>query len=175
LNAGRSGDVAIAIASTASASPYVNSLVKNCCREGESAIHIRGKASDRWAIISNLSSTRTVARLLITSPRKRCGKSRLLDVVAGLAYSALLCVNATTAAIFRSIGNEEPHIPTLMFDEADALLGHQAGRREQRRPASLAQRGFSSATGPRGGVLGRCRFRPPSTPSHHPAGRRVAE
>ena len=61
-----------------------------------------------WIIATHaLVAWQHATRLIITSPRKRCGKSRLLDVVAGLAYSALLCVNATTAAIFRSIGNDD--------------------------------------------------------------------
>jgi hypothetical protein len=61
-----------------------------------------------WIIATHaLVAWQHATRLIITSPRKRCGKSRLLDVVAGLAYSKLLCVNATTAAIFRSIGNDD--------------------------------------------------------------------
>ena len=82
-------------------------------------------------------------RLIITSPRKRCGKSRLLDVVAGLAYSALLCVNATTAAIFRSIGNDElGQIPTLMFDEADALWGTKRAAENNEDLRALLNAGF---------------------------------
>lgn len=60
-------------------------------------------------------------RLAIKSPEKRCGKSRLLDVVAGTCHRPLMSVNATVAAIFRSIGDEHP--PTLLVDEADTLFG----------------------------------------------------
>lgn len=62
-------------------------------------------------------------RLAITSPQKRCGKSRLLDVVAALSWFPLLVANATTAAIFRSIGGDDSQAPTLFFDEADAFFG----------------------------------------------------
>lgn len=62
-------------------------------------------------------------RLIITSPQKRCGKSRLMDIVAGLSFSSMLCADATTAAIFRSIGKDDNQIPTLHVDEADALWG----------------------------------------------------
>lgn len=61
-------------------------------------------------------------RLTITSPQKRCGKSRLMDVVAALSSSPLLAANATTPAIYRSIGDDSS-APTLFFDEADALFG----------------------------------------------------
>lgn len=60
-------------------------------------------------------------RLVINSPEKRCGKSRLLDVIAGTCHRPLMSVNATVAAIYRSIGDEHP--PTLLVDEADTLFG----------------------------------------------------
>lgn len=59
-------------------------------------------------------------RLAIVSPEKRCGKSRLLDVIAGLCHAPLITVNATVAAIFRSIEDRQP---TLIMDEADTLWG----------------------------------------------------
>lgn len=60
-------------------------------------------------------------RLVIRSPEKRCGKSRLLDVIAGTCRRPLVTVNATVAAVFRSIGDDAP--PTLLVDEADTLFG----------------------------------------------------
>ena len=60
-------------------------------------------------------------RLVVSSPQKRCGKSRLLDIIAGTCHSPLMSVNATVAAIYRSIGGDHP--PTLLVDEADALFG----------------------------------------------------
>lgn len=60
-------------------------------------------------------------RLVINSPEKRCGKSRTLDVIAGTCHQPLVSVNATVAAIFRSIGDDHP--PTLIVDEADTLFG----------------------------------------------------
>lgn len=61
-------------------------------------------------------------RLVITSPQKRCGKSRLLDVIGGICARPLLTSNATSAAIFRSIGNGKKP-PTLVIDEADGIFG----------------------------------------------------
>ncbi len=60
-------------------------------------------------------------RLVATSPDKRCGKSRLLDIITATCHQALATVNASTAAVFRSIGGEHP--PTLVIDEADTIFG----------------------------------------------------
>jgi len=60
-------------------------------------------------------------RLVIKSPEKRCGKSRLLDVIEGTCARPLMTVNATVSAIFRSIGDSDQ--PTLLVDEADSIFG----------------------------------------------------
>jgi hypothetical protein len=60
-------------------------------------------------------------RLVIRAPEKRCGKSRLLDIVEGTCCNPLITVNASTAAVYRSIGSDEP--PTLLVDEADTIFG----------------------------------------------------
>jgi hypothetical protein len=59
-------------------------------------------------------------RLVITGPTKRCGKSRLLDVVYEATFKPLITVNSTVAAIFRSIGDDPP---TILVDEADTIFG----------------------------------------------------
>ncbi|MFD0685900.1 DUF3631 domain-containing protein [Actinomadura fibrosa] len=59
-------------------------------------------------------------RLAIISPEKRCGKSRLLDVIEATSYRSLITVNISSAALVRSIG-EDP--PTLLLDEADTVFG----------------------------------------------------
>lgn len=64
-------------------------------------------------------------RLVIRAPEKRCGKSRLLDVVEGTCCNPLITVNASTAAVYRSIGSDEP--PTLLVDEADTIFGGKVG------------------------------------------------
>lgn len=60
-------------------------------------------------------------RLVIRAPEKRCGKSRLLDIVEGACHNPLITVNASPAAVYRSIGSEHP--PTLLIDEADTIFG----------------------------------------------------
>lgn len=59
-------------------------------------------------------------RLDVTSPVKRCGKSRLLDVIEATCHDPLLTVNISPAALVRSIGADPP---TLLLDEADTVFG----------------------------------------------------
>jgi len=60
-------------------------------------------------------------RLVIRAPEKRCGKSRLLDVVEGTCHNPLITVNGSPAAVYRSIGTDDP--PTILLDEADTIFG----------------------------------------------------
>jgi hypothetical protein len=60
-------------------------------------------------------------RLVIRAPEKRCGKSRLLDIVEGTCHHPLITVNASPAAVYRAIGADIP--PTLLVDEADTIFG----------------------------------------------------
>ncbi|WP_149359852.1 DUF3631 domain-containing protein [Lolliginicoccus suaedae] len=60
-------------------------------------------------------------RLIIRSATKRSGKTRLLEVVEGMAWNPLPTANTSTAALFRSLDSEKP--PTVMFDETDAIFG----------------------------------------------------
>jgi hypothetical protein len=79
-------------------------------------------------------------RLVIKSPEKRCGKSRLLDIIEATVFNPLITANASPAAIFRSIDGKRP--PTLIFDEMDAIFGTkiQAERNEDFR--ALINAGF---------------------------------
>src|SRR5689334_21192109 len=71
-------------------------------------------------------------RLVIRAPEKRCGKSRLLDVVEATCFRPIMTVNASTAAVYRSIGaGDSP--PTLLLDEADTIFGAKAGDNEDLR------------------------------------------
>ncbi len=59
-------------------------------------------------------------RLAVVGPAKRCGKSRLLDVLTETVHEPMLTVNTTPAAVFRSITDQPP---TLLVDEADTIFG----------------------------------------------------
>ncbi|WP_435251955.1 DUF3631 domain-containing protein [Streptomyces tendae] len=71
-------------------------------------------------------------RLAVVGPAKRCGKSRLLDVLTETVHQPMLTINTSPAAVFRSI-TEEP--PTLLVDEADTIFGtpKQAEKNEEMR------------------------------------------
>jgi len=62
-------------------------------------------------------------RLCLHSPVKRCGKSRLLEVIAGLAHEPIQTTNISVPALFRVIDAAGDRPPTLLLDEADRLLG----------------------------------------------------
>ncbi|MEW2377524.1 DUF3631 domain-containing protein [Micromonospora sp. NPDC047812] len=68
---------------------------------------------------------------MIRAPEKRCGKSRLLDVVEATCYAPLITVNASPAAVYRAIGTDDP--PTLLVDEADTIFGAAAEANEDLR------------------------------------------
>ncbi|REE96632.1 DUF3631 domain-containing protein [Thermomonospora umbrina] len=69
-------------------------------------------------------------RLVIRAPEKRCGKSRLLDVVEATCHDPFITVNSSTAAVYRSI-SEDP--PTMLVDEADTIFGPKADGNEDLR------------------------------------------
>ncbi|MCD4527453.1 DUF3631 domain-containing protein [Nocardioides sp. cx-173] len=60
-------------------------------------------------------------RLCVISPEKRCGKTRLLDVIEHLCHKPMATVNASVAAVTRSLDMKAP--PTLLVDEADSIFG----------------------------------------------------
>src|SRR5215204_907443 len=49
----------------------------------------------------------TTPYLAINSPEKRCGKSRLMEILADLVARPLQTANASVSAIFRSLGGIE--------------------------------------------------------------------
>jgi hypothetical protein len=72
-------------------------------------------------------------RLVIRAPEKRCGKSRLLDMVEGMCHRPLMTTNASPSAVYRSIGLMPSDPPTLLIDEADTIFGPKAGDNEDLR------------------------------------------
>ncbi|GAA4089869.1 DUF3631 domain-containing protein [Nonomuraea soli] len=69
-------------------------------------------------------------RLVIRAPEKRCGKSRLLDVVESTCHEPFITVNSTPAAVYRSITDDPP---TMLVDEADTIFGPKADGHEDLR------------------------------------------
>lgn len=74
-----------------------------------------------WVAASHIQTALQHApRLAVVGPAKRCGKSRLLDVLTETVRDPLITVNTSPAVVFRSIGDEPP---TLLVDEADTIFG----------------------------------------------------
>lgn len=79
-------------------------------------------------------------RLAVLSPEKRCGKSRLLDMLVELCHDPLVAANASTAAVFRSLGKDHP--PTLILDEADSIFGTKQAAESHEDLRGLLNAGF---------------------------------
>ncbi len=78
------------------------------------------EALSLWAVFTHVHDCFHVSpRLAITSPTKRCGKSRVREVLSCLVARPLLSENASAAATFRVI---DQYHPTLLFDEVEYML-----------------------------------------------------
>jgi 5S rRNA maturation endonuclease (ribonuclease M5) len=72
-----------------------------------------------WAIGTYLfEAFDTYPYLVISSPTKRCGKTRLAELLEKLSARGFLNVNISEAALFRKIARDKP---TLILDEAEGL------------------------------------------------------
>lgn len=84
--------------------------------------------------------------LLITSPTKRCGKTRCGEILELLCCRSIMSTNFSEAALFRSIDSEKP---TVIIDEAEALRSRDSERSRYLLP--ILQSGFGQ-----GGSVRRC-------------------
>jgi hypothetical protein len=101
-----------------------------------------------WAAHAHaVNAFESTPRLALLSPEKGSGKTRTLEVLDLLVPEPMHTVNATAAAIFRTV---EAHQPTLLFDEADTIFGPLArGDHEE-------LRGLVNAGHRKGAVAYRC-------------------
>ena len=80
-------------------------------------------------------------RLAIHSPMKRCGKSRLLEVVEATSHNPIPTTNISVPALFRMIdAADQP--PTLILDEVDRLLGSAKKDEDNRDLVAILNNGF---------------------------------
>ena len=109
-------------------------------------------ATTLWVAATHaLPAWQHATRLVIRSPQKRCGKSRLLDMVAFLSFNSMLSSDVSTAVIYRTVGDDDTKTPTLLIDEADALFGTKAKAEQNEDLRGLLNSGFQ-----RGRVTRRC-------------------
>jgi hypothetical protein len=76
--------------------------------------------------------------LTVTSPTKRCGKTRFAEILELLCSHPLMSINISEAALFRSIQGDDP--PTIIIDEAEALRNRHLDRSQYL--LSILQAGF---------------------------------
>ena len=106
-------------------------------------------ASVLWAAHAHaVDAFESTPRIAYLSPEPGSGKSRALEVLTPLVPAAMHAVNATPAALFRSVSDLE-HRPTILFDEIDTVFGPKAKENEE-------VRGFLNAGHRRGAVAYRC-------------------
>ena len=73
-----------------------------------------------WVVLTYCEdAVNVLPLLLVTSPTKRCGKTRLVELVGALACRALPISNITAAALYRAIDRFHP---TLLLDEGDTFI-----------------------------------------------------
>ena len=77
--------------------------------------------------------------LHISSPVKRCGKSRVFDCLKLLCAKPWAIVSLTEAVMFRKIEHEEP---TLLLDEVDAIFTAKNGDDGKEALRALLNAGF---------------------------------
>src|SRR5689334_15955801 len=80
-------------------------------------------ATTLWAVHSHLiEHFYTSPRLALLSPEPESGKTRLLEVLDTLTPDSLFCLNASSAAIFRTLFSKNI---TLLIDECDAIFSRR--------------------------------------------------
>jgi hypothetical protein len=94
------------------------------------------------AATHGLPAWQHATRLIIRSPQKRCGKSRLLDIVMLLSFNPMSSTDMSAAVIYRSVGDDHAKTPTLFLDEADALFGTKSKAEQNEDLRSLFNAGF---------------------------------
>lgn len=96
-----------------------------------------------WIVATHvISAWEHATRLAIHSPVKRCGKSRLLEIVEALVHKPVATTNISVAALFRIIDQGGAQPPTLILDEADRLFGSTKKDEDNSDLIALLNNGF---------------------------------
>jgi hypothetical protein len=101
-------------------------------------------AAHAWA----LDAFDSTPRLAFLSPEPGSGKTRALEILTLLVPRPMHAVNATPAALFRSVADPAAR-RTILFDEIDTIFGPKAKEHEE-------LRGLLNAGHRRSGVAYRC-------------------
>lgn len=102
-----------------------------------------------WAAHAHMvSNFHTTPRLAVLSPEAASGKSRVLEVLDLLVAKSLLTLNASPAAIFRTLSASQI---TLLFDEVDAIWNKRGQDDNHEDLRALLNAGYK-----RGATIPRC-------------------
>ncbi|WFE46280.1 DUF3631 domain-containing protein [Verrucosispora sp. WMMD1129] len=94
-----------------------------------------------WIVATHaVDALNTAPRLAIRSPEKRCGKSRLLDLVGAMCRNQLPTANVSSAVLYRVMGGDRK--PTLIIDEADTIWGNKKTAEQNEDLRGLVNAGF---------------------------------
>ena len=106
-------------------------------------------AATLWAAHAHvLDAFDSTPRLAFLSPEPGSGKTRALEILTLLVPWPMHAVNATPAALFRSVADKATR-RTILFDEIDTIFGPKAKEHEE-------LRGLLNAGHRRSGVAYRC-------------------
>jgi hypothetical protein len=96
-----------------------------------------------WTVATHgLRAFEHATRLAIHSAVKKCGKSRLLEIIEALAHDPLATTNISVAALFRVVEKAGDRPPTLILDEADRIFGSAKKDDDNRDLIGLLNNGF---------------------------------
>ena len=134
-------EIEAAAEAVASGSALLDRLV-DTIRRYVKVSEVQGAAIALWTVHAHAHDLRDFSpKLVVTSPQKRCGKTRLAEVIERLVPRSLLCSGIRPAALLRVIDVARP---TLLIDELDALLGSSQELGEALR--GLINSGFDRAS-----------------------------
>ncbi|WP_395110577.1 DUF3631 domain-containing protein [Actinomadura sp. SCN-SB] len=120
-------------------------IARFCVLPNEAAYDAMALWAAHAHVIDAFDST---PRLSFLSPEPGSGKTRALEILSLLVPFPMHAVNASPAALYRSVGNRERR-PTILFDEIDTVFGPKAKDNED-------LRGLLNAGHRRAGVAYRC-------------------
>jgi hypothetical protein len=102
-----------------------------------------------WAAHTHLvGQFHTTPRLVVTSPEVGSGKTRVLEVLHLLVPESLFTLNASPAAVFRTLAQKQI---TLLFDEVDAIWSKRGQDDTHEDLRALLNAGYK-----RGSTIPRC-------------------
>lgn len=104
------------------------------------SVHVEVGVTLWIAATHAVDALNTAPRLAIRSPEKRCGKSRLLDLVGALCRNPLPTANVSSAVLYRVMGGKNK--PTLIIDEADTIWGNKKSAEQNEDLRGLVNAGF---------------------------------